>query len=103
MSNRPRIEGTTERSTKTVKLPLVDVLPLIRAAGCRAAWVAQFLVPQEFFDACSCSVDEGAEAGLDLYAQRLWTTLMFGLLMGRAQPTIVLAMPEHPEEVDNHN
>ncbi|MBB2981608.1 MULTISPECIES: hypothetical protein [Burkholderiaceae] len=98
MSNQPRIEGTTERTTKTVKLPLVDVFPLIRAAGCRAAWVAQFLVPQEFFDSCACSVDEGAQANFDLYAERLWTTLMFGLLMGRAQPTIVLAMPELPDE-----
>ncbi|MGK8200606.1 hypothetical protein [Burkholderia cepacia] len=103
MSNQPRIEGTTERTTKTVKLPLVDVLPLIRASGARAPWIAEFIVPQAFFDACACTVDERAEPDFERYAQSLWITLMFGLLMGHAQPTIVLAMPELPEEVINHN
>ncbi|WP_186083139.1 hypothetical protein [Burkholderia gladioli] len=93
MSNQPRIEGTTDRTATTVRLPLVDVLPLIRAFGARAEWIAEFLVPQELFDACALAVDEGSETDVEQYAQRLWSMLMFGLLLGHAQPTIVLAMP----------
>ncbi|SDG95027.1 hypothetical protein SAMN05216466_106158 [Paraburkholderia phenazinium] len=101
MTNQPRIEGITEQPKKGPRAgQLVDILPVIREAGSNPVWIAEFLIPQEMFDGCVKALDaQGAKKGSEGHAQSFWTMVLISLLMGGAQPTIVLALPDAPGQV----